>query len=99
MDQGRASKASGSEVTSGAALLSAVIRRVFLRPETVSLGGQRGGMFSPRPIGFALLTLAVALTVWGMFRQVDPVQHTHTFTAYITASLVASVVGFVLSAD
>ncbi len=56
-------------------------------------------MPSIRSLGFTLLIVAVALTVWGLFRQVDPGEHPVTFGTYILAILLASIAGFVLSAD
>ncbi len=52
-----------------------------------------------RPLGYALLVLAIVLVSWGLFRQVDLVEHPVTFTGYVAAIVLASVLGFIFTSD
>ena len=52
-----------------------------------------------RPLGYALLVLAIVLVSWGLFRQVDPIEHPVTFTGYVAVIVLASVLGFIFTSD
>ena len=52
-----------------------------------------------RRLGYALLALAVLLVGWGLFRQVDPIEYPVTFTGYLAAIVLASVLGFIFTSE
>ncbi len=52
-----------------------------------------------RRLGYVLLALAILLVGWGLFRQVDPIEHPVTFTGYLVAIVLASVLGFIFTSE